>query len=192
MNVRTILCLLLAARGFAAAAAPATALVLPFENLSSSETAGAEIQRRLVAALEQKGWTIVANARVEAALAERRIRYVDALDDAMRTAMFEELGAIAYVSGSVYTFEGGRNPVVSFCARMIRADGTIAWGDVIGLAAADTERLLGFGRAKTVEEVADAAIMRLAKRLPHPSDEPSLQYGPARRLFLSRPAAWRA
>ena len=141
MSVRTILLLSAAILIASQAASAATVAVLPFENLSSQEDASAQVQQRLADAFAKKGWTVAAPEQVDAALAERRIRYVDALDDGNRTAVLAATGASAYVSGSVYAFENGRNPVVSFSARMIRADGTIAWGDVAGVAAKDTERL---------------------------------------------------
>lgn len=182
---------ILVATSSASSAAPAVA-VLPFENLSATETASSEIQRRIGVALTQKGWSVAPAADVEAALKKNRTRYLDSLDDETRKALLDETHAVAYVSGTVYSYDGGRNPVASFSARMVRADGTVAWGDVVGVAAADTERLFGFGRATKVEEVADAAMARLLERLPTPADDARLTHGPAPPRFRSGPATYRA
>ncbi len=166
--------------------------VLPFENLSATETASAEIQRRIGVALTEKGWSVARAEDVEAALKKNRTRYLDSLDAETRTALLEQTDAIAYVSGTVYSYDGGRNPVASFSARMVRADGTIAWGDVVGVAAADTERLFGFGRATNVEAIAGAAMRRLADRMPTPAEDARLTRGPSLPHFRSGPATYRS
>lgn len=198
MNARALIrfCLgalvVLAAELSPAAPADVTLAVLPFENLSSSQDAAAMVQQQLSGALQKKGWTIAPVEQVEAVLAARRIRYVDSLDDESRRAVLTATGAVAYLAGSVYAFESGRNPVVSFSARILRADGTTAWSDATGLAASDTERVLGFGRASTAAEVLNAAVTRIAKRLPDSLAETALPHGPSRPMFLSRPASWNA
>lgn len=166
--------------------------VLPLENLSATESASGEIQQKVIVALRQKGWDVATPEEVNEALEAGRIRYVDSLDDEARKMLLAATHATAYVAGSVYAYENGRNPVASFSVRMVRTDGSLAWGDVGGVAATDTEKIFGFGRARNAQEAADAAVARMASRMPTPATESRLQSGPSRPLFHAGPANYSA
>jgi TolB-like protein len=179
-----------------AAAPPASCgnviVLLPFENLSATDAASSDLAVRFSRVLEEKGWTVADRETTEEVLREHRARYLDSLDDETRAALLERTRASAYVAGTVYAYEGDRNPAVSLSLRMVRADGTTAWNDVAALTAADTERWFGFGRAATAAEVAGAAMTKLRASVPSPSEDTRWTRGLARPLLRTRPSTYRA
>jgi hypothetical protein len=174
----------------------ATLLILPFDNASGEEGAAAAIAPLLARELEAKGWRVVMPAAVEPLLEKNRVRYLDSLDDPIRKQLLDAAGAEALVSGTVYKYDSGRNPIVALSARMIRADGSLAWGEISGLSADETERAFGFGREATVDGVAGAAIAALTRRFPSPGVEAGFsrpaKAGRYMSLFRGGPISYRA
>jgi hypothetical protein len=177
--------------GGAPAASPAI-VILPFDNFSRSNDAPREMTALFAKAAEKRGWRVIASDEVEPLLEKDRVRYLDSLDEQARADIIAATGAIAIVSGTLYTYTEGRNPVVAMTAKMVRADGTFSWGDASGLSADDTEKALGFGRSEKVAAVAEKAIDALTKHFPAPGDESSLVRGPRKPLLRSGPIAFRA
>ena len=75
---------------------------------------------------------------------------------------------------------------------MTRADSTFAWGDVAGVSADETEKLLGFGRSQTVAAVAGKAVDALTRRFPAAGEEGVLVAGRRKPVFRSGPISFRA
>lgn len=167
-------CLLLAAAVFSLAAARADSaerprlVLLPFGNLSGVERAPAAIVPSLALKLTSKGWDVVRGEAVEEFLLKERIRYVDSVTPELRKKLLAALSAEAVVTGTLYAFAEGDNSAVALSARMVRADGTVAWSSVKGLTSDETEGLLGLGRAGTLPQLADRALADLLRNLPSP------------------------
>jgi hypothetical protein len=181
--------------GVAAGAAPAGApaiVLLPFENLTGSAEAEREVWQAFAAAVEAKGWRVADRAELEAILEDERVRYFDSISDKVRAAVVEKTGASAIVSGVIYTWSEGRNPVVAISARLVRADGTLGWGEVGARSAEDTERAFGFGRDESTSLLLAATVERMMARFP----APNLESGPVRRksrpMFVPGAVSYRA
>jgi TolB-like protein len=144
----------------------ATVVVLPFDNFSGDDAAAQNIAALMSKAIAARGWTVVGSAAIEPLLENERVRYLDSLQPAMLKTLSESTRANAVVSGTIYIVSAGRNPVVALSARMVRADGTLVWGDVVGLSADETEQMLGLGRKSTAEGVAADAVNALMRRFP--------------------------
>ena len=193
--MRSILLLLILSEcgGTAAAlAASPSVLVLPFDNASGEEGAASAIIPLLAKQIAAKGWRVVTPEAIEPLLEKDRVRYLDSFDEPVRKQLLEASGAEALVSGTVYKYESGRNPIVALSARMIRADGSLAWGEISGLSADQTEKAFGFGREATADGVAGAVIAELTRRFPAAGAETSLSPGPRRPLFRGSPISYRA
>ncbi|HEX3108586.1 MAG TPA: hypothetical protein VHU41_05795, partial [Thermoanaerobaculia bacterium] len=130
--------------GGAPAASPAI-VILPFDNFSGANDAPQALGVLFAKAAERRGWRVIPADQVEPLLEKNRVRYLDSLDDKSRAEIIAGTGAAGIVSGTLYTYAEGRNPIVAVSARMVRADGTFAWGDVAGLSSDETEKPLGFG-----------------------------------------------
>src|ERR1051326_2892760 len=143
-------------------------VILPFDNFSGSNDAPRDMATLFAKAAERRGWRVIPSEQVEPLLEKDRVRYLDSLDDQARADIVAATGATAIISGTLYTYTEGRNPIVAMTARMVRADGTFAWGDVSGLSADDTEKALGFGRSDKAAVVAEKAIDALTKHFPAP------------------------
>ena len=166
-------------------------VVLPFDNFSGVTEAPRELAALFAKDLERRGWRVVPSEEVEPLLEKDRVRYLDSLDDQSRADIIAATGAAAIVSGTLYTYTEGRNPVVALSARMIRADGTFAWGDIKGLSSDDTETVLGFGRSGKIDGLAERTIDALTKRFPTPTEESEIIRGPRKPLFRSGPVSFR-
>lgn len=179
----------------AAAAAPergATIVLMPFENLAGSEQAGRAAWELFAAAIEKKGWRVAERQQLETILEEERARDFDSLDAQVRASVIEGTAGSAIVTGAVYTYTEGREPVVAVSARMVRADGTLAWGDVAGLAAQDTERVLGFGRDENAGVLLEKLVRKMMERFPTPSSETAPVRGREKPLLLPGAISYRA
>lgn len=175
----------------ATAASPAV-VVLPFDNLSGSNDAAHDVGALFAKAAERRGWRVVASSEIEPLLEKDRVRYLDSLEEKTRGEIVSATGATAIVSGSVYTYASGRNPIVAVTARMMRVDGSVAWGDVAGLSADDTEKALGFGRGADVAAVAARTIDALTRHFPAPGEEGALVGGRRKPIFRTGPISFRA
>lgn len=198
MNARThlvfVACLLIAGATFAAdASRPATTIVLlPIENLTGATNGEHEATTLLAQALEQKGWSVARGDAVAAILEKERARYLDSLDERTRLALVENLRAAAVLSAVLYTYRDGRGPVVALSARMVRADGTLAWGDVAGLGGDDMPRVLGFGPEPNSALLLARAVRKLMTTFPAPGSEAGNGRMRAKPFFLGEPMSYRA
>ena len=166
--------------------------ILPFDNLSSADLAPHDVAVLLEKVIAAKGWRVVPSDKIEPVLEAGRIRYLDSLEAPALAGIVAATGATAVVTGTVYSYSAGRNPIVALSARMIRADGTIAWGNVSGVAADDTEKPFGFGKRVTTAGVADSAVAALVRNFPDAGDEAGLVSGLRKPLFHSGPISFRA
>ena len=167
-------------------------VMLPFDNFSGVQDAPKQVSALIEKSLVAKGWRLGMNDRIEATLENERVRYLDSLDPAVITKILEASGAEALLSGTIYTYSDSRNPVVAVSARMIRADGTLAWSDLAASSADDTEKILGFGRKTTTAGVASATVTALMRRFPSAGAQSSPVPGRSKPLFHSGPASFRA
>jgi TolB-like protein len=175
-----------------AGAAPETAgtptpnriALLPFDDFSGAEAARGTVAELVAAALEKKGYEVLKGEPIEQALEVARIRYLESLTAEARTKLLTEVGASGLVSGALYSWVDGDQPLVALSVRLVRADGTTAFANLIGLSADQTEGMLGLGRVATVEGLAREATSRLLKDLPAPgvSAKPRVLAGKPRRL----------
>lgn len=190
MIARLLLLAVLLAAAMHAAAQPSL-VILPFDNVSGAERAPAEVGTLLVRAIEAKGWS-VEESDLRPLLEEERVRYFDSIDDGVRAKIVHETGAAAILSGTIYTFAEGKNPIVALSARLVRADGTLAWGDVVGVAADDTEQWFGFGRKEAAAGVAVHAVKQLLARFPKAGEEGAPTRGLSKPMFRAGAVSFRA
>jgi hypothetical protein len=171
--------------------APATATValLPLENVSGDERAGRDVAAVLARALTARGYTVVQGEAVEAALEAERVRYLDSLSASVRAKVATQLGAAYLVSGAVYAYLDGPDPMLAFSGRMVGDDGASRWGGVFGLRAADTEGLFGAGRAATLDALLRVFAERVARSLPAPNEGAAPARGAGKPLHLAKPRA---
>ncbi len=156
-------------------------VVLPFTNLSGVERAPSEIAASFCRGIERKGYRTVPADRVEAFLAERRVRYLDSLSGPVREKLLSTLGASAVVFDTVYSFAEGENAIVGVSARMLAQDGAVEWAGVAGLSAEDTQGALGLYRTSSPSALAEKAVKRLLRNFPDPGKTAKLASEPGRR-----------
>ena len=170
--------------------AGAPLVLLPLDNVSGAEEAQPVVAKLLADAVAKRGWTAVP-ADTELLEAER-VRYLDSLEPKVLEKIVASSGAAAILSATIYTYNEGRNPSVAIAARIVRADRSVAWADLVALSADDTEGTFGFGRKTSAASVAEVAVDELTRKLPRPGDEASNAVGPKKRWFKSSPASFRA
>jgi len=169
-----------------------TVVVLPFDDFSGNETAAHELTLLVTKSIEAKGWSVVAPDKIEPFLEAERVRYLDSLEEPVRRKLLQNAGAVAVVSGTLYTYTTLRNPIVALSARMVRLDGSLAWADATGMSSDDTEKLCGFGRQTTSTGVATEVAASLMRHFPDPDDDTQLVRGRRKPLFASGPLAFRS
>jgi len=183
----------LAVLGSSGAAAPApTVALLPFENLSASSGAPAELSPLVAAGLRAKGWTVVEGPAIESALDAARVRYVDSLGPAARTQIAATAAASALALGAVYAFDEGADPRVSVALRLVSADGRVLFSDLVALRGADGRGLFESDRVVTRGELSREAARRLCRRLPSPGAPAVSPGNRARPLHAARVRTFRA
>lgn len=170
-------------------AVSAVIAVLPFE----SRVEGADVRNLradTVKVLAAKGWTIAPDDAVEAVLEESRVRFMDSADAELRGHLAERLGVTAIVFGTIYTYQGGDNPIVALSVRMVDVDGHLVWGDVAGVSAGDTERVMGLGRTDDPSRLAQIVVKRVMDGAPHPGSGIRVSRGPSHSLFKRSPRSF--
>lgn len=188
-HLLAIACATLFATAVSAAETPALVL-LPFEDLSGSESGAQRVAALVEKAATAKGWRVVGTENVDALLEKARVRYLDSFDEPVRKSILDASGTTAILTGTIYRFAEGRNPVVAVSARLVRADGTLAWADVAALTSDDTEGLFGFGKKPTAAAVAESAVGALMRRFPAPgATSAAITSGPSKHLFGAAPSS---
>lgn len=167
-------------------------VVLPFQNVSGVERAVDRLVPRLEKILERRGYALIRGEAVESLLERDRVRHLDSLPSEVRARLLDRLGAGAVLSGTIYTYQEGDNPVIALSARMIRGDARVLWWNVVGLSPGDTEGLLGLGRAATTEDLEERAVARLARDLPRPGERQKAGLLGGAPLRLSGPRTFRS
>jgi hypothetical protein len=143
-------------------------VLLPLGNLSGVEGAPAAVAPALAQKLASKGWDVVRGEVVEEFLGKEKVRYVDSLAAEARSRLLSTFSAEGVVTGAVYAFAEGDNSVCALSARMVRADGAVAFSSVTGLTSDETEGLLGLGRAGTLQALSDRTLNSLLRNFPAP------------------------
>jgi hypothetical protein len=171
--------------------ADTTVALLPLENLSGDERAGAEVAAVLARALTARGYAVARTEAMEAALAAGRVRYLDSLPAAVRGKLARDLAAGLLLTGAVYTYAEGASAMLAFSARMVDAGGAVRWAAAFGLTTRDTEGLLGTGRAGTLDALLREAAARVQRDLPAPQGTAAARPG-GKPLHLGGPRAFAA
>jgi hypothetical protein len=166
--------LLLAAALLSGAAAPTVAL-LPLENVSGDERAGADVAAVLARALTARGYVVARGEAVEAVLEAERVRYLDSLPQGVRARLRAELGAGLLLTGAVYTYAEGPSAMLAFSARMVETSGAVRWASVFAFTARDTEGILGTGRAGNLDALLRELAARVQRDLPGPGEPAPLR-----------------
>lgn len=165
-----IVVVLLLAASFNAGAKPIV-VVLPLTSAAASPEASAIVERLFAETLEKRGWEVAPAAEVENFLESERIRYLDSLSLRHRKALEEHFGASAIVVGSMLRFrEDGANVLIALAGRMLNIEGTVLWGEVAALTAAETEGAFGIGRLMTAEAITRETTRKLLTRVPSPNE----------------------
>jgi TolB-like protein len=163
-----------AAAGLAAPGAAWSAqrlAVLPFQTFSGGSAVLAAVASETAAALEARGFEVVAGEPVERFLAAERIRYLDSLTADQARRLSAQLGVDGLLLGAILVYEDRIRhsvPEFSVSARILSAEGTVLWNQVVSLRGSDTENGLGFGRIDEVERLVAPAVRRLLASVPSP------------------------
>lgn len=189
--MRTFALLIVMIVAATAIAAEPVIVILPFDNVSGAERAPDLVIEVLKKRAGELGWTVYAEDLLPLLEAER-VRYFDSLNDAARNKVVEASGASAILTGTIYTYVDGKNPVVAISARLVHADGTIGWANVAGLSSDDDEHLFGFGRREKADTLAGSAVANLLRGFPRGGRESALVAGPSKPLFKAGAIAYRA
>jgi hypothetical protein len=129
---------------------------------------------------------------VDEALDAARVRYLDSLESAVRPKLAEALGAPTLVLGSVLAWDAGADPRVAFAVTILRSDGAVLFSDLVSMRGEDAEGLFESGRPFTLDEVAEEAIRRAAKRLPRPDASPERPAARGLPMHLASPRTFRS
>jgi hypothetical protein len=124
-------------------------------------------------------------------LEEGRVRYLDSIEASSREALLVKMRAGAVLSGVLYTFGSNRGPVVALSARLVRRDGSLAWGDVVSTDS-DSQRILGFGAEPTTAILLQRAVRKLMVSFPVSGREAAPPDAPGKPFFLGHPVSYRA
>jgi TolB-like protein len=92
----------------------------------------------------------------------------------------------------VYAYDGGQDPRVAVTLRMVAAEGTVLFSDLVSLRAEDAEGLFDFGKTVTREELAREAVRRLCGRLPRPGAAPLPIHARSRPLHVAAVRTFRS
>ena len=184
--------LVLTALLFCAPSFAQTVAMIPYDNLSGSQDAPADIAALMSRELKAKGWNVAESAKAEDAIERERVRYLDSLSDDVRHKILTATDANALLSLTIYTYQAGRNPIVAISARLVREDGTIAWSNIAGTSAAEEQHMFGFGAASSVQTVADSAVRALMRHFPRPKEPGVIVHGQTKPLMRRAPASVRA
>jgi len=176
----------------ALAATQETVVVMPFTNLSGVERAPSEISAAFVKRIAAKGYAVVPSEYLEIFLTATRVRYLDSLSRELREKALAQLSASAIVFGTVYDFAEGDNAIVGVSARMLRADGSVAWAGVAGMSSEDTEGAFGLHRTNATAVLAEKAVERLVRDFPQPGTAVRLASARAKPLGASSPVTFRS
>ncbi len=132
MSLRAVVSLLLLAAPLAAPAAEGRLVLLPFDGQVGPTFRGAVLQT-VMTALARRGYVVVGGEVAERFLEERRIRYLDSLIPEDIRELAEEFQADGVVVGAFLAIPDGPEPEAALAARLIRADGRMAWTATVGL-----------------------------------------------------------
>ncbi|MBE0425680.1 MAG: hypothetical protein IBX72_03430 [Nitrospirae bacterium] len=141
-----------------------TIAILPFENFSEDKNALLFVMPALRSKLEAEGFKLLDEESLNRFLLKERIRSTGYISWDMSRKMHEELQVSAILIGSVNSFSEKTDPEVGFTARLINAsDGTIIWANHAAATGEDFTTILGLGRVKAIEKLADRLLDRLLK-----------------------------
>jgi hypothetical protein len=164
------------------ASVPRTRIALiPFENVPRIGAARSTVMETVEATLARKGFEVVPGAPIEEFLRSRRIRYLDAIPSDQVGELLGLVGADVCLSGTILAWDANeRDPVVALAARVVTREGKPLWTAAGGLAASETEGVLGLGRVANVRALSDRLVGTLLGSLPDVHLE-SVRLPPGRR-----------
>jgi hypothetical protein len=169
-----------------------TVVMVPFQNLSGAGHAPEAVSAELARRMESRGYRVVRGEAVDEFLAAEKIRYLDSLQASSREKLLQRFEASAAVLGTIFDFAESYNPVVAVSARMVSADGKVAWSAVAGLSADDTKKVFGFGRLGSLDTLAAKTVAILTRDLPKPGSASKLESARSKPLDLSSPRTFRS
>jgi hypothetical protein len=138
--------------------------VVPFENVSGTRVASAQIMRSVEEVLEKRGFLLIKGRTMERFLEEERIRYLDSLPTPHAKKLASELKLDAILTGSILFFKPGATPQVGLTARLVSRDGTLLWGKTVGVTGDDQTTVLGLRKVEKMEELVPIAVRRLLEK----------------------------
>ena len=157
---------------------PFPVAVLPVTDLSATEEAGDVVRFALEDELLRRGdYAPVPAPRVNAVLADLRIRYADRLSGEQVRELGRRLGAAALLVGMLERYEyreveGEQVPVVSLHLRLIdTAEGRVLWAADGHRVGNDHEFLLGLGVERSLARLGQDVVRAMVATLPSPGGE---------------------
>jgi TolB-like protein len=156
-----VLILLLLLLPSAALSEPPKIGLVPFENLSGTRVAAGQVMPVIEKIVAKKGFTLIKGKPMENFLEGERIRFLDAMPtvDMKKLASYFELDAL--LTGAILFYKPGANPQVGITARLISKDGSLLWGNSVGLTGEDMAGVLGLGKVEMIQELVPVAVGRL-------------------------------
>ncbi|MBN2332762.1 MAG: hypothetical protein JXO49_01495 [Deltaproteobacteria bacterium] len=144
-----------------------TIAVLPLENLSGEKAPLEQISSVMIKKLEDLGFHLLADERLETFRRRHRMRYVGGINSKLSQAMRDEAGVDACLITSLEAYQEKYPPQVALIARLVQTgrEPAIVWMDSVGMTGEDAPGLLGLGRIKNPEKLAARAAGRLIDSL---------------------------
>jgi TolB-like protein len=176
---------------------PPTLAVVPFRNLTGQSEAVPAVMNEVWRVLQDKGFVLAGNGRIDDFLRSRRIRARNALsnNELREIARFMNVRYVLEGTIDVWFVNGG--PEIGLMARIVDPDsGALQWGGSVSLHAVQAPGLLARGRPKTLEEAVPKAVRRLFHSLKLRQDNGDVSVAKKRRrakrsLLADRPVHFR-
>ena len=154
--------------------------VLPVENLSGIGRAPAlQLRQSLLKGLDEAGFVVLEDDRLDQFMARHRIRYVGGIDEATAKAFLEETGTKAVlITSLVHSSETFPPKIAMFCRLVSTGEKPeIVWMDGVGMAGNDSPGILDLGiigsprvlQEKAIDYIVDSLARQLAGE-PEPAD----------------------
>jgi TolB-like protein len=155
-----------------AAAAPvrdgfAAVAVFPVENLSAGPIPADRIRQYLIENLAAQGVTVLGIPRLEAFMAQHRVRYTAGIDTPTAASLRQEAGVDGVVFASVERSSDAVPPKIALVVRLvsIKAVPVIVWADDAGMAGDDAPGFLELGIVNDYERLLSRALKLLTRSL---------------------------
>ena len=144
-----------------------TLAVFPVDNLSGGSVPAEQVRQYLIDRLAANGISVLGVSRLDAFMAQHRVRYAAGIDVPTADALRTETGVQAVVLASVELSSEAIPPKIAFVVRVVSITGepTVVWADDTGLAGDDAPGLFELGIIDDYRDLLGKALSRASESL---------------------------